>query len=125
MKELKVQADTENLQPVMEFIRQEAKALGCPAKTMMQIELAAEEIFTNIAFYAYDGRSGTVSVCCETENETENEKGNKKESAGSILKLTFSDSGKPFNPLEKECGDLTLPAGSVRLAGSGYYLQRK
>ena len=53
MKEITLAARTENIDAVIEFINQELDAMGCPGKTRVQFDVAIDEIFANIACYAY------------------------------------------------------------------------
>ena len=52
--ELLIEAKTDNLNLVLDFIHDHLANVGCSPKAMMQIDLAAEEIFVNIAHYAYN-----------------------------------------------------------------------
>ncbi|HBB20126.1 MAG TPA: ATP-binding protein, partial [Ruminococcus sp.] len=49
MKELDIEALVDNLDKVMEFVDAELEDANCPMKIQMQIDLAVEEIFVNIA----------------------------------------------------------------------------
>ncbi len=113
MKEVTVQALPENLQPVLNFVNAELEALDCPMKKQMQIGMAVEEIYMNIANYAYHPGKGEVLVRCEA--------------GGDPLQVTvqFVDSGKPFNPLEKKDPDITLTAEERDIGGLGLYLVKK
>lgn len=113
MKEITVQALPENLQPVLDFVSGELDALGCPMKKQMQIGMAVEEIFINIANYAYHPNTGEVLVRCDAGSDP--------------LQVTvqFMDSGKPFNPLEKKDPDITLTAEERDIGGLGLYLVKK
>lgn len=77
----------------------------------MQINIAVEEIYTNICSYAYPNGSGNVAVDAVAE--------------GGKLQLTFTDSGFAYNPLEQEAPDITLPAQKRRVGGLGIYMVRQ
>ena len=85
--------------------------LGCPANARKKVNLAVEEIFVNIAGYAYGSDGGTVSV----------------EVAGSRTEIavTFRDSGVPYDPLQKPDPDVTLSADQRQVGGLGIYLVKK
>ena len=85
--------------------------LGCPANARKKVNLAVEEIFVNIAGYAYGSDGGTVSV----------------EVAGSRTEIavTFRDSGVPYDPLQKPDSDVTLSADQRQVGGLGIYLVKK
>ncbi|MBQ2469003.1 MAG: hypothetical protein II503_04890, partial [Clostridia bacterium] len=61
-KELKLEAVDENLRRVLEFVDGELEALDCPQKTQMKIDVAVEEIFVNIAHYAYKSEIGLALI---------------------------------------------------------------
>ena len=53
MKELIIDAKVENLNTVLDFVNAELESVDCPMKLTTQIAIAVEEIFVNIAHYAY------------------------------------------------------------------------
>ena len=65
MKEFEIEAITENLHTVPEFINGQLELIGCPMKPQMQIDIAAEEIFVNIAHYAYTPGIGEATIRVE------------------------------------------------------------
>ncbi|MBQ7152480.1 MAG: ATP-binding protein [Clostridia bacterium] len=110
---LEVEADVNNLEQVISFIRERAEAAGCSVKDGMQIDLAVEEIFVNIANYAYAPGSGNAVITVKTENDP----------AG--ISITFTDSGKPYDPLKKEDPDITLSAEERNIGGLGIFMTKK
>lgn len=113
MKELTVAATLENLAPVQEFIEGELEAAGCSMKTVMQISVAVEEIYVNIAHYAYHPVVGEATIRCQV--------------GGDPLQVTiqFLDSGKPFDPLKKPDADITLSAEERDIGGLGILMVKK
>ena len=113
MKELTVAATLENLAPVQAFIERELEAAGCPMKALMQLSVAVEEIYVNIAHYAYHPRVGEATVRCAV--------------GGDPLEVTvqFMDSGKPFDPLAKPDADTTLSAEERGIGGLGILMVKK
>lgn len=108
-----VSADKKELQKVFDFIGKTLDELNCPAKMRNQIYMAAEEIFINIASYAYTDKCGDVSISAT-----------KSESPQSVT-IEFSDSGTPYNPLENTEPDITLPADKRKIGGLGILLAQK
>lgn len=108
---LTVDATTDNLQQVMNFVDGILAKNGASVKTQMQIDLAVEEIYVNIANYAYGDSVGKaeISVACH----------------GGEITITFKDSGKPYNPLEKPDPDITLSADEREIGGLGIFLTKK
>ncbi len=113
MKEITMKAIKSNLDSALAFIDEYLDEFGCPTKTRMQIDLAAEEIFVNIANYAYIPRSGTVTIRISLSEDH------------SQVNITFSDSGMPYDPLAKEDPDVTLPSEERQIGGLGIFLIKK
>lgn len=113
MLELHVEALTENLERVLNFVETRLEELDCPMKIQAQIDIAVEEIYVNIAHYAYQSGTGQVTICIETE-----------ENSG-IVVIRFIDSGIPFNPLEREDPDVTLSAEERNIGGLGIFMVKK
>lgn len=113
MKELTVPAILEELDRVTDFINEELEAYGCSPKIRMQIDIAVEEIYVNIAHYAYHPEVGQATICCAV--------------GGDPLQVTiqFSDSGRPYNPLKKEDPDTSLSAEERQIGGLGIYMVKK
>ena len=111
MKELTVDALTDNLDTVIQFIEEQLEEANCSPKILMQINLAAEEIFVNIAHYAYSPGTGTATIRVETD--------------GDSVRITFIDSGIPYDPLQKDDPDITLSAKQRGIGGLGIFLVKK
>lgn len=112
-KELVVPAQIEKLQEVLSFLEQALGEVDCPLKKQMQIAVAAEEVFVNIASYAYAPGTGTATVRIEIADDPP------------VATITFSDSGVPFDPLNKADPDVTLPAEEREIGGLGIFMTRK
>ena len=111
--ELSLDATLENLTPVMAFLEEHLEEADCPMKAMMQITVSAEEIYVNIAHYAYPSGTGTATVRLEFSEDP------------SAMTLTFIDSGIPFDPLAKPDPDITLSAEERGIGGLGIYMTKK
>ena len=114
MKELTLKAVVENIPRVTAFIDESLESLGCSAKAAMQINVAIDELFGNIAHYAYaPGTAGEATVRFEFDG------------ARRAAVITFVDGGVPYNPLEKEDPDVTLPAEARGIGGLGIFLVKR
>ena len=111
--ELNTSAEVENLPEVLSFLEAHLEAADCSMKAQMQITVAAEEIFVNIASYAYAPGTGTATVRLEISG------------APKAAVITFLDSGTPFDPLAKEDPDVTLSAEERDIGGLGIYMTKK
>ena len=65
MKELSIDATVNNIDKVTEFVDAQLEELDCPMKAMMQINIAIDELFGNIAQYAYNPDVGPATVRVE------------------------------------------------------------
>ncbi|MBQ7155311.1 MAG: SpoIIE family protein phosphatase [Synergistaceae bacterium] len=111
MHELVIEAKIEKLDEVLEFIDQHLEEWECTPKVVAQINIATEEIFVNIAHYAYENKEGVAKIVLKhTGNDAE---------------ITFTDSGIPYNPLEHEDPDITLSAEDREVGGLGIYIVKK
>lgn len=113
MRELNIEAKTENLNMVMGFVDQQLESLDCSMKVQMQIEVAVEELFVNIAHYAYNPEIGSVTIQVEVQEDP------------LAVSITFIDQGMPYDPLKKEDPDVTLLAEERQIGGLGIYMVKK
>lgn len=113
MKELTVEAAVENIEVVTDFVNEELEKLDCPVKARRQIDVAIDELFGNIARYAYSPDVGKATVRFSVED-------NPLE-----VTITFIDNGIPFNPLEKSNPDTHLSAEERPIGGLGIFLVKK
>jgi len=111
--ELTIDATLENIPAVTAFVDTLLEKLDCPLKAQMQINIAIDELFSNIAQYAYDPETGPVTVRVEVQEEP------------LAVIITFIDRGKPYDPLSLRDPDVTLPAEERDLGGLGVFLVKK
>jgi anti-sigma regulatory factor (Ser/Thr protein kinase) len=111
--ELTVDAEIEKITQVTAFIDEELKKQGCPEAVQMQIDVAVDELFGNIARYAYPEGKGTATIRIEPNREPQG------------VSITFLDRGIRYDPLQKEDPDVTLPAGEREIGGLGIYIVKK
>ena len=116
MKELTLEARVDSLPQVLAFVDEYLESLDCSMKVQMQIDVAVEEIYVNVASYAYAPKTGSVTITLETEDAAEE---------GDCFRIEFADHGKPFDPLAKEDPDVTLPAEQRKIGGLGIYMVKK
>lgn len=113
MKELTISATVENIEIVTNFVNEQLKALDCPMKTQMQIDIAIDELFGNIAHYAYNPDVGEATVRVEVA-----------EDPMSVI-ITFIDGGVPYDPLAAADPDVTLSADERAIGGLGIFMVKK
>ena len=111
--EQEFEAETEKLPEVLAFVDERLEAADCPPRTQMQIDVAVEEIFVNIAHYAYGQGKGRAKVRMTISGEPKE------------AQIIFFDSGIPYDPLSKPDPDVTLPAEERGIGGLGIYMTKK
>ncbi|MBR3555713.1 MAG: ATP-binding protein [Oscillospiraceae bacterium] len=107
---LTIAAKTEALNTVNDFVEEKLASYACPMRTLLQIQLAIEEIFVNIASYAYAPGEGEAEVRCEVLPDPLR------------VVIQFLDGGKPFDPLAQEDADTSEEALMSREGGLGILL---
>lgn len=112
-KELALEATIENLDVVNAFIDELLAPLECSPKKRFQLDLVVEEIFVNIANYAYGDRTGQVVLRVSLQQ------------APPKMKLVFMDEGMAYDPLAKDEPDVTLPMEERDIGGLGIFLVKK
>ena len=113
MKELTLSARQTNIPAIIEFVNRELERMGCALKTKAQIDIAIDELYSNIAKYGFDDDGGEVTVTLETASEPR------------VVSISFMDGGRPFNPLERSDPDITLSARDRKIGGLGIYMVKK
>ena len=106
-------AKIEALSDVLGFVDQALESYGCPIKVQMSVCVAIEEVFVNIARYAYGDGEGdmTLGIGFDEESRT--------------VTFRVTDKGVPFNPLEKPDPDITLSAKERAIGGLGIFITKK
>lgn len=113
MKELTIAAAVENIQAVTDFVNEQLETIGCPMKAQIQIDIAIDELFGNIAHYAYNPEVGPATVRVEVEEDP------------LAVRISFIDNGMPYDPLARADPDVTLSAEERGIGGLGIYMVKK
>ena len=113
MADLTILAKVENLDQVLAFVDAELEKLNCPVKAQMQIDVAVEELFVNIAHYAYAPQTGSATIRVQLDEDAR------------TVSITFIDRGIPYDPLAKPDPDVTLSAEERQIGGLGIYMVKK
>ena len=110
-KVLKVLADVKKWPEVLEFIDGILEEHEVSPKIQIQLDIAMEELFVNIANYAYPAGGGWAEIrACVTDTEAE---------------FTLIDGGIPYDPLAKPDPDITLTADERQIGGLGIFMVKK
>ena len=113
MRELEIGAELQNMETVRSYVTEQLEEAGFGPKQIMEVELAVEEIFCNIANYAYKPEKGNVLIRCEVE-----------ETDKCRITIEFIDQGVPYNPLERSNPDISLEAEERDIGGLGIFLSK-
>ena len=106
-------AELDKLDNVLDFVTVHLEDAGCPMKSITSISICLEELFVNVASYAYPGTSGDVTLSLDIDAEER------------VTFIKLSDSGIPFNPLAKEDPDVSLDAEKRKIGGLGIFMVKK
>lgn len=109
-RELTLEADMTNLNRVLSFVDSRLEAAECDPSIQMVIDLAVEELFTNVASYAYAPGKGPVTIRVKTDG------------TGGIAEIVFTDRGVPYDPLKQTGPNLDGDIESRRIGGLGIYM---
>ena len=113
MQELSTLAVLTNLPQVLEFVDKNLESLGCSASVQFQLDVAVEEIFVNIASYAYGTEAGPAVICVDASTDP------------ACVTITFMDHGVPYDPLAKPDPDITLPLRDRKRGGLGIFMTKQ
>lgn len=113
MKTLTVEATTDNLSQVLDFVNEVMEEAGFPVHLVMRIDIAVEELFVNIANYSYGRGRGNAEIRVWIEEDPK------------TIAISFIDSGIPYDPLKKADPDITLPLEERQIGGLGIFMVKK
>ena len=106
-------AKTDALNDVLGYVEQNLEAFDCPMKIQMAICVAIEEVFVNVAHYAYGGGEGDMNLGIGFDEESR------------TITFRMTDKGIPFDPLQKPDPDITLSAEDREVGGLGIFIAKK
>ncbi|MCR5542897.1 MAG: ATP-binding protein [Eubacterium sp.] len=111
--EITIEARKDKLDDLMIFIDSHLEEFDCSMKAQMQIDVAVEELFVNIANYAYAPEIGNATIRMIFSDEP-----------GEVT-IVFIDSGVPYDPLKKDDPDITLSVDERAIGGLGIFMVKK
>ncbi len=111
--ELTLPATIENVEKVTNFVNEELEKIKCPPKAKAEIDIAIDELFSNIANYAYNPEIGKATVKFEVQDNPQ------------AVIITFMDNGKPFDPLLKADPNIKLAVEERDIGGLGIFMVKK
>ena len=111
MEERTFPAKAEAFTDVIQFLESALEISDCPMKLTVPLTVAVEEMFINIAHYAYPGSDGDMKLLIDAK-------------PGEIF-IRFTDSGIPFDPTAKPDPDVTLSVEERKIGGLGIYMAKR
>lgn len=110
-RSLELGAQRSLLEPLLDVVSRDLKDGACPEEKIEVVRICVEEIFINIASYAYPENDGAVQIEEEVESNT--------------IKILFADEGLPYNPLAKADPDITASAQEREIGGLGIFMVKQ
>lgn len=111
--ELRLKAVIENVDLLTDFVNEQLEGMDCSRRAMTQIDIALDELFSNVCNYAYGEGEGHVTVYVD---ETED---------GKSARITLADAGIPFDPLAQDDPDVTLGLHDRAIGGLGIFMVKR
>lgn len=106
-------AKTDALPDVLAFVEETLEGYGCSMKIQTAVCVAIEEVFVNVAHYAYGEGEGDVDVSISFDELNRN------------VTFRIADKGIEFDPLKKKDPDITLSAEEREIGGLGIFITKK
>ena len=113
MKEITIEATPDNIDMVIDFVNEQLEEYGCGMREQMAIDVAVDELFANIAKYAYSPETGYATVLVGVIIEPLS------------VEITFIDHGVPYDPLAKSDPDTSLSIEDRPIGGMGIFIVKK
>ena len=111
MQRLRVEAQCQRLDQVLDFVNAQLEPWDCPMKIMPLIGVCVEEIFVNIAHYAYPQGGGWAEIYCQA--------------GPGRVEIRLEDEGVAFDPLSRTDPDVTLDAQARQIGGLGIFMVKR
>ena len=111
--ELTIDATVDNIPIATDYVTAQLEKYDCPMRTQLQITIAIDELFGNIARYAYDSFTGPATVRVKVVEDPLS------------AEITFIDHGIPYDPLAKDDPDLELGSDERQIGGLGIFMTKE
>lgn len=112
IEQLTMEATIDNLPQAVGLVERMLEGINVPMKDSVMMAIVTEELFVNIANYAYKPHTGLVTITAETNTDPKQ------------IRLILKDRGIPFNPLERPDPDVTLSAEDRKVGGLGIFFSK-
>lgn len=105
---LRIPSELERMDEVLDFVSEIIDAHGTTPQTRTQLRIVMEELYVNIAHYAYPSGNGWAEIRGSIEDD--------------VATFTLIDAGTPYDPLAKPDPDVTLSGEEREIGGLGIYM---
>ena len=105
---LRIPAELERLDEVINFVGTLLDAHGCTPQVRTQLRMAMEELYVNVAHYAYPSGDGWAEIRGSVED--------------GVVTFRLIDGGTPYDPLAKPDPDIMLSGEEREIGGLGIYM---
>ena len=99
------------LKDVLAFAEEQLEGLDVSPRISMQVAVTLEELFINVAHYAYPGGVGEATLAIDRDGDT--------------LRFALTDEGLPFDPTARDDPDISVPAEQRSIGGLGIFMVKK
>ncbi len=108
-KEIVIKNEIAELERLAVFVEEVSECLALDAETTMNLNLALEEVVSNVILYAYPQKMGeNITVMASSDDK--------------VLVFTITDKGEEFDPTKVEEADITLSAEDREIGGLGIFI---
>jgi anti-sigma regulatory factor (Ser/Thr protein kinase) len=109
----RVKAELENVDIVTDFVNEQLEGMDCSMRSVIQIDIALDELFSNVCHYAYGDGVGYATIYVDEHEDN------------GTVSITLEDEGIPFDPLEHEDPDVTLSIDEREIGGLGIFMVKR
>lgn len=110
---LRIEAKIENVDLLTDFVNEQLEGMDCPMKSVTQVDIALDEVFSNICHYAYGEDEGYAVVYVNKHPDED------------AVSITLEDAGEPFDPLVRKDPDVTLSLKERQIGGLGIFMVKR
>jgi anti-sigma regulatory factor (Ser/Thr protein kinase) len=112
-RELQIDAVGDNAALAIDFVTSCMESLSHQERSEVEMSIAVDEIFSNVAYYAYGENVGVVTIAVDI-NEDER-----------AVSVAFIDEGLAYDPLGATDPDILLSDDERTVGGYGIFLVKK
>ncbi len=113
MASITLPATIKSIEFATDFLVGMLERAACPMRAQTQLCIALDELMSNVARYAYVRSKGDITLSVEILDDPRR------------VVVTLTDSGIPYDPLQKEDPDVSLSADERGIGGLGIFIVKR